>query len=88
MATENNDAIDETYRINENHNISETRDTIRLHTTVKRGTGTRDQDSYKLKVRAETPQDAAADMAAVVSELEARDVFARIRNLQPEDGNE
>jgi TPP-dependent pyruvate/acetoin dehydrogenase alpha subunit len=87
MATENNDD-DKTYRINENHNLNETSDPIRVNVTVKRGTGTRDQDSYKLKARGETPQDAAADTAALVSELEARDVFARIRNLQPEEDND
>lgn len=63
------------------HNINETADKVRLQTKVKRGTGTRDQDTHNIKVRGESGEEAAKRMAAVIAALERRDVFADVREL-------
>jgi len=67
-----------------NHNLNESADKIRLKTQLKRGEGTRDQDTHDLKARGETPEEAAENLSDVISELEERDVFERARNIQPE----
>jgi len=64
------------------HNLNESADKIRLSTKVKRGTGTRDQDTHTVKVRGETPSEAAANLSGVIAELEKRDVFERVRTLE------
>jgi hypothetical protein len=63
------------------HNVNETADKIRVQTKLKRGTGTRDQDTHNIKVRADSPEAAAERMAAVVAALEDRDVFADVREV-------
>jgi len=71
-----------------NHNLNESADKIRLKTQLKRGDGTRDQDTHDLKVRGETPEEAAENLSEVIAELEERDVFDRARNIQPEVSEE
>lgn len=68
----------------ENHEIHQTKERVRLTTTIKRGTDTRDQDKHKLNVRGETPEEAAENLAEALQELQDRDVFKRTRWL----GNE
>lgn len=68
--------------MSEQHTVNESNEKIRLTTTVKRGTGTRDQDTHKLKVRAETPEKAAEDLSDVIAALEQNDVFDRTREIQ------
>jgi hypothetical protein len=63
------------------HNVNESHDKIRLETDVTRGTGTRDQEKHKLKVRGETPEEAAEKLDKVVSELKQRGVFAEAREI-------
>ena len=63
------------------HNINESHDKIRLETDVTRGTGTRDQEKHKLKVRGETPKEAAEKLDQVVTELKMRGVFAKTRQI-------
>ncbi len=83
------DSDDETGRqITHNRNVNETADPVRIACKIKRGTGTRDQDTHTLKVRADNPASAASDMSALVGELEQRDVFERVRGLQTEDNDE
>jgi hypothetical protein len=48
---------------------------------VTRGTGTRDQEKHKLKVRGETPEEAAEKLDKVVSELKQRGVFSKTREI-------
>jgi len=72
-----------------NYNLNESSDKIRLNTKLTRGTGTRDQEAHTLKARGETPEEAAESMSETIKELEERDVFERLRNLQPEqDGDD
>jgi len=66
-----------------NHNLNESADKIRVNLSLKRGTDTRDQDSYDIKARGETAEEAAEAFAKTVAELEARDTFERVRNVQP-----
>ena len=74
MTTETDDDTAET-----NHNLNESHDKVRLKTQIKRGEGTRDQDTHDLKVRGETPEDAAEALSELLAELEARFVFERAR---------
>lgn len=74
--TDDNDADGRT-----NHNLNESADKIRLETAVTRGEGTRDHEKHKLKVRGETPEQAAENLSKALAELEARDVFKRARNI-------
>lgn len=52
---------------------------------VKRGTGTRDQDTLKLVGRGETAAEAAADFEGLLAEAEERGWTDRLRALQPDD---
>jgi hypothetical protein len=69
----------------ETHTVNESNEKIRVTTTVKRGSGTRDQDTHKLKVRAENPQEAAEQMDVLLRELENADVYDRVREIQNDE---
>jgi hypothetical protein len=69
----------------ETHTVNESNEKIRVTTTLKRGTGTRDQDTHKLKVRAENPVEAAERMDYLISELQERGTFDRVREIQNDD---
>ncbi len=71
-----------------NHNLNESADKIRLSTDVTRGEGTRDQEKHKLKVRGETPREAADNLSKVLRELEERDVFNRAREIGKNGGSD
>jgi len=68
--------------MSDNHTVNESNEKVRVTTTLKRGSGTRDQDTHKLKVRAETPQEAAERMDYLISELQERGTFDRVREIQ------
>jgi len=55
---------------------------------LKRGTGTRDQDSLKLVGRGETAAEAAADFEALLAEAEERGWTDRLRALQPAEADD
>lgn len=55
---------------------------------IKRGTGTRDQDTLKLVGRGETAEEAAEDFEALLEAAEANDWGERLRALQPEEGDD
>ena len=67
-----------------NHTVNESADKITLTTKVKRGTGTRDQDEIRLKVKGENPEDTAEKLAQTLDALEAHGVTDTLRNTQPE----
>jgi hypothetical protein len=69
----------------ETHTVNESNEKIRVTTTVKRGTGTRDQDTHKLKVRAEDPADAADKLETLIAEIEAHGTFDRVRDIQNDE---
>ena len=66
------------------HEITETADKIRIQTKIKRGTGTRDQDTHNLKVRGRNPDEVARRMEKTIAELQKRDVFETVREIQSE----
>lgn len=68
--------------------ISESADKIRLDTKVKRGSGTRDQDTVKVQVKAHDPEEAAAGLAATLDALEEHGIAETLRNTQPEADDE
>lgn len=63
------------------HTINESHDKIRLEIGLTRGTGTRDKEKHKLKVRGETPDEAAANLSDALEALEDRNVFDRAREV-------
>jgi len=83
--TNNEPTDDET---DTHHNLNESADKIRLKTQLKRGSGTRDQDTHDIKVRGETPEEAAENLSDALAELEERDVFDRARSVGNEEEDE
>lgn len=65
----------------ETKNLNESLDKIRLKTQLKRGTGTRDQDTHDIKARGESPEEAAENLSEALAELEERNVFERAREV-------
>mgnify|MGYP006928068390 CR=1 FL=1 len=70
------------------HEITETADKIRIQTKIKRGRATRDQDTHKLKVRGRNPVEVARRMDKTIAELEKRDVFETVREIQSEGSDD
>jgi len=52
---------------NTTHHINESADKIQAETKVKRGTDTRDQDTIKVKVKGDDPDDVVADLNRTVA---------------------
>jgi len=65
------------------HNVSESADKIRVDTKVKRGTGTRDQDTIKVQVKGDNPTEVVEKLNATVEKLQ--DTAQNLRNTQPEN---
>jgi len=66
------------------HQISESADKIVLKTSVKRGSGTRDQDKIDVKIKGDDPNGTARRLAATLGALEAEEVAQTLRETQPE----
>jgi len=73
-----------------NHQINESADKIVLKTSIKRGSGTRDQDKYDLKIKGSDPQVVAQKMKELQISMESRELIKDTRNIQPDqnEGNE
>lgn len=54
---------------------------------LKRGTGTRDQDTLKIEGRGEDATEAWEDFHAALTHVEENDVVDRLRDLQASDGD-
>lgn len=78
MATSDHTEADETRR-----NISESADKVRLETKVKRGSGTRDQDTVKVNIKGADPEDTAERLAETLAALEEQGVSETLRETQP-----
>lgn len=63
------------------HNISESADKIRVETKVKRGSGTRDQDTVSVKAKGNDPDDVVDRLNATVENL--RETADKARSIQP-----
>lgn len=55
---------------------------VKLRAKVKRGTGTRDQDTLLIEGRGATADDAADEFEAALSRAEENDYAERLRDLQ------
>jgi len=66
------------------HHVNESADKIVLKTSVKRGSGTRDQDKLDVKVKGSDPQETAQKLAETLIALESREVATNLRETQPE----
>lgn len=65
----------------EEHRINESADKIRLETKIKRGTGTRDQDSIKVKVYGSDPAEVVGKLETTVDLL--TETADDVRAIQP-----
>jgi hypothetical protein len=72
----------------ERHTVSESADKIVLTTNVKRGTGTRDEDKLRVKVKGADPDGVAHKLRMTLDALEANDVTNTLRLTQPEADEE
>jgi len=70
------------------HTVTESADKIHLKTAVKRGTGTRDEDKLKVRVKSDDPDDAAAQLAATLAALEDHGVAGTLRETQADGGDD
>lgn len=64
------------------HTVNESADKIRVETKVKRGSGTRDQDTIKVQVKGDDPDDVVEQLNATVENL--RETADAARSIQPE----
>lgn len=62
--------------------ISESAQPIKLTTKVKRGTGTRDQDTIKVNISGDDPAETVADLNKTLELLE--ETAQTARDIQPE----
>jgi len=63
--------------------VNKTGDTVRLETKIKRGTGTRDQDTIKVKVYGDNPDDAAQMLHDTVVAVGTNGTIKALRGTQP-----
>jgi len=71
---------------NTEHRISESADKLTLTTKVKRGSGTRDEDRIKVKVKGDDPDEVVAKLEQTVSNLQ--ETADDLRDLRAGDGDE
>lgn len=70
------------------HNLSESLDKFQLKTQLKRGTGTRDQDTFDARVKGDDAGEVAEGMRELIDEMEQHDLIEDIRATQPGDDDE
>lgn len=68
------------------HRINESADKVRVETKVKRGSGTRDQDTIKVVIKSDDPVEAVAKLDATLGKL--RETATTVREIQPEAGGD
>ena len=66
------------------HTISESADKITLKPDLKRGTGTRDEDKFKAKVKGDDPDAVAERMAELVAALDDHGLVETVRETNAE----
>ena len=67
------------------HTVSESADKIVLKTSVKRGSGTRDQDKLDVKVKGNDPTQTVDKLNAVLDRIEDTGTATALRSTQPGD---
>jgi len=68
------------------HRISESADKLTLTTKVKRGSGTRDEDRIKVKVKGDDPDEVVAKLEQTVANLQT--TTDDLRDLRAGDDDE
>lgn len=68
----------------ESHHINESADKIVLMTKIKRGSGTRDQDEVKVKVKGDDPERTARKLHYTVLSIQSEGTVEKLRGTQPE----
>lgn len=66
--------------------VNESADKIQVETKVKRGSGTRDQDTIKVKVKGDDADDVVDKLNRTVENL--RETADTARSIQPEGSDE
>ena len=69
---------------NTTHHVNESADKITLKTNLTRGTGTRDQEKFKAKVKGDDPDAVAERMAELVAALDDHDLVETVRATDAE----
>jgi len=64
------------------HTVNESADKIRVETKVKRGSGTRDQDEIKVKIKGDDAEEVVEKLNKTVDLLQ--DTGNTLRAMQPE----
>ena len=64
------------------HTVNESADKIRVETKVKRGSGTRDQDEIKVKIKGDDAEEVVEKLNNTVELLQ--DTSDTLRAMQPE----
>lgn len=67
-------------------NITESADKIRVETKVKRGSGTRDQDELKVKIKGNDPDDVVDKLNDTIERL--HETADTVRGIQPGEDDE
>lgn len=62
--------------------ITESADKIRIETKIKRGSGTRDQDTLKVKVKGDDPEETVEKLNETLARLQ--ETAGEVRDIQPE----
>jgi len=70
------------------HHINESAHPFVHKVKLTRGTDTRNQDKHDMKVKAESAEQLAERSEKVVAELQERNVFQSIRDIQPETNDD
>lgn len=70
---------------NTTHHVNESADKITLTTKIKRGTGTRDQDEIRVKVKSDDPETAAQQLHNTVLAIQGENTVNELRSTQPTD---
>lgn len=61
------------------HRLNETAEKITLKTSVKRGTGTRDQDKLKVKVKGDDAEETVEKLERVLKNIDDADIATQLR---------
>jgi len=67
---------------NTQHHVQESADKIKVKTTLKRGTDTRDEDKINVRVKGDEPAQVVAKLDTLLSLLEG--TVQNARDMQPE----
>jgi hypothetical protein len=69
-----------------NHQVNESADKIRVKTSVKRGSGTRDQDIIDVKIKGDDPAEVVEKLNETVAQLQ--ETADTLREMQPGENDE